>query len=412
MTKLHSSYSVKFPFAKIALLALAISSAALLASCGQERALGATAAVVPVGPPVSVAEVVQKQITDYQQFNGRVEAVERVELRPRVSGYIDSVNFVEGSEVKKGDVLFVIDQRPYDAALKRARAELARAQSALQQMQTERDRSSKLLALHAQSQEEFDARVTGSDKAAADVQVAQAALDLAALDMSFTQIRAPISGRVSKAGITAGNYVKSGETVLTRLVSLDPVYVSFEGDEAAFLHQSQLAHKHVHTANDHSVQPVWIGLASEEGHPHAGELVFMNNELDAATGTIGARAKLNNSNRLFTPGMFARVKLEDGGSHAAVLVRDSAVGTDQNRRFVLVVTPQNTAEYRAVELGPLFDDMRVVRSGLAPGEVIVVNGLQRVRPGSPISPERVVMQEHASSAGSIALAGNNAGSNQ
>ena len=360
----------------------------LLTACGNDAAQAAAAQGAPAAPQVTVAEVVKRSITDFSEFSGRIEAIERVELRPRVSGTIESVSFREGAEVKKGDVLFVIDPRPYEAKLKGARAELERAQSARRQAKTERERAEKLLALRALSQEEFDARTAGSEKADADVQAAQAAVDAAALDLTFTQVRAPIAGVVGKAEITAGNFVNSGQTLLTRLVSPDPVYVRFEGDEAAYLRRAQAQRA---SGNARQAQQVWIGLANETGHPHQGTLVFTDNELDTATGTITARAKLENHDRLFTPGLFARVKVGEGDSHDAVLVRDSAVGTDQNRRFVYVVTPENTVEYRAVQLGALVDGLREVRDGLVPGDAVVVNGLQRVRPGAPITPEHVAM---------------------
>jgi RND family efflux transporter MFP subunit len=376
--------------AVLALVAIAAGAPLLLTACSPEAAQAAVQQGA-AAPQVSVAKVLERQITNYQEFTGRIEAVERVELRPRVSGYIESVAFREGAEVKKGDVLFVIDPRPYDATLKRARAELARAESAARQAQTERERAVKLLSLHALSQEEFDARTAGSEKASADVQAAQAAVDAAELDLAFTRVRAPISGVVGKAEITTGNFVSSGETLLTRLVSIDPVYVQFDGDEAAYLRQEQYDRAQG-AAGAHKAQTVWVGLANEEAYPHEGVMVFTDNELDAQTGTIRARARLSNRDRLFTPGLFARVRLGEGASHSAVLIEDSAVGTDQTRRFVYVVKADNTLEYREIELGALHEGLRVVRSGLTAGEQIVVNGLMRVRPGITVNPQQVAMR--------------------
>jgi len=374
--------------AVLALLGLTAGAPFLLSACSPDAAQAA-AVQGPSAPQVSVAEVLERQITNFQEFTGRIEAVERVELRPRVSGYIESVAFREGAEVRKGDVLFVIDPRPYEASLKGARAELARAQSAHRQAGTEKERAVKLLELRALSQEEFDARTAGSEKSAADVQAAQAAVDAAELNLAFTRVRAPISGVVGKAEVTAGNFVASGDTLLARLVSIDPVYVRFEGDEAAYLRQAQQLRG---LGNKASPQPVWVGLANEQGHPHQGVMVFTDNELDAQTGTIRARARLDNRDRLFTPGLFARVKLGEGAIHQAILIEDRAVGTDQTRRFVYVVKPDNSLEYRDVELGPLHEGLRVVRSGLVPGERIVVNGLMRVRPGVTVEPQLVAMR--------------------
>ena len=381
-----SNRTIAIRAAVLAALGLAISVPLLLTSHGSDTAQAAATSLAPAAPQVSVATVLERQITDFQEFTGRVEAVERVELRPRVSGYIESVAFREGAEVRKGEVLFVIDQRPYEAALKRARAELARAESAGNQARTEKERAVKLLALRALSQEEFDARTAGSEKAAADVQAAQAAVDAAELDLEFTRVRAPISGMVGKAEITAGNFVAAGQTLLTRLVSIDPVYVRFDGDEGAYLRQARHAREQRGKAGG---QSVWIGLANEQGYPHEGALVFTDNELDAQTGTIRARARLSNRDRLFTPGLFARVKLGEGASHSAVLIEDAAVGTDQTRRFVYVVKADNSLEFREVQLGSLHEGLRVVEGGLKAGERIVVNGLMRVRPGITVSPQQV-----------------------
>lgn len=376
--------------AALALLGLAAASHLFLLSACDSQSAQAADAQVATAPEVSVAEVLARDITNFQEFTGRIEAVERVELRPRVSGYIESVAFREGAEVKKGDVLFAIDPRPYEAALKRAEADLARAESTLRQAQSESERAVKLLELRALSQEEYDARTAGLEKARADVQAAQAAVDAAELDLSFTRVRAPISGVVGRAEVTAGNFVASGQTLLTRLVSIDPVYVRFEGDEAAYLRQARYARQNGN--QESSPQPVWVGLTNEEGYPHRGELVFTDNELDALTGTISARARLSNHERLFTPGLFARVRLGEGATHTAILIEDRAVGTDQTRRFVYVVKPDNTLEVRTVELGRLHEGLRVVREGLEPGERIVVNGLMRVRPGITISPQQVAMR--------------------
>ncbi|MFO7325646.1 MAG: efflux RND transporter periplasmic adaptor subunit [Pseudomonadota bacterium] len=401
-----SNPSRNFPprTAVLALMGLAAGAPLFLTACNSQSAQAAATQVV-VAPEVSVAEVLEREITNYREFTGRIEAVERVELRPRVSGYIESVAFREGAEVARGDVLFVIDPRPYEAALKRAQAELARAESALRQAQGEHERAVKLLALRALSQEEFDARTAGIEKARADVQAAHAAVDAAELDLSFTRVRAPIAGVVSRAEVTAGNFVAAGQTLLTRLVSIDPVYVRFEGDEAAYLQQAQLARANGATPNG-AGQPVWVGLANEEGYPHQGELVFTDNELDAQTGTIRARARLSNRERIFTPGLFARVRLGEGATYHAILIDDRAVGTDQTRRFVYVVGPDNTVEFRQVELGPLHEGLRVVREGLSPGERIVVNGLMRVRPGITVSPQQVAMRLPASEQAERLLAGN------
>jgi RND family efflux transporter MFP subunit len=387
--------------AVLALMGLAAGAPFFLTACSPDAAQAAAQA--PMAPQVSVAEVLERPITNFREFTGRIEAVERVELRPRVSGYIESVAFREGAEVSRGEVLFVIDPRPYEATLKRALAELARAESALRQARGEHERAVKLLALRALSQEEFDARASGSEKAAADVQAAQAAVDAAQLDLSFTRVRAPIAGVVGKAEITAGNFVASGESVLTRLVSIDPVYVRFEGDEAAYLRQEQYTREQGEAQG--KAQSVWVGLANEQGHPHQGEMVFTDNELDAQTGTIRARARLSNRERLFTPGLFARVKLGEGATYDAILIEDRAVGTDQTRRFVYVVKPDNTLEYRQVELGDMHEGLRVVRSGLAAGERIVVNGLMRVRPGVTVDPQLVAMRLPADEQGRQMLAG-------
>jgi RND family efflux transporter MFP subunit len=362
----------------------------LLAAAGCARNEASTPAPAEAAPQVSVAQVVSRPVTDFDEFTGRFVAVERVEIRPRVSGYIASVALTPGREVKQGDVLFTIDPRPYEAELKKAKAEVARARTQLALAQSERERATKLLNLRAISQEEFDSRASGSEQGEANLEAAQAALDSAALNLSFTRVTSPISGVVSREEVTAGNLVTSG-TLLTTVVSVEKIYVEFEGDEQAYLKSSALTRSGA-LANSHDGNlPVWIGLADEQGTPHEGRMVFIDNALDAQTGTIRARALLDNKDRRFTPGLFARVKLVGSAKYDALLVNDSAIGTDQNVRYVFAVNADNKVEYRAVKLGPVVDGMRVVREGLKEGESIVVNGLQRVRPGVTIAPQRVAM---------------------
>jgi multidrug efflux system membrane fusion protein len=367
-----------------------VAAALVVAGCARNEA--ATPAAAQQAPHVTVAHVVKRPVTDFDEFTGKFVAVERVDLRPRVSGYISKVSLVAGQEVKKGDVLFTIDQRPYQAEFKRAQAELARARTQLALSKSERDRAVKLLDQHAISREEFDSRVSGSEQAEANVQGAAAALDTAALNLSFTEVRSPITGVVSREEVTEGNLVTAGQTMLTRVVSVDKIYVEFEGDEQVYLKHAALTRKG-DLNNTNGGDPVWIGLADESGTPHEGKMVFIDNALDPQTGTIRARALLDNKDRHFTPGLFARVKLVGSAKYEALLVNDSAIGTDQNVRFVFALDKDNKVQYRPVKLGPLVDGLRVVREGLAVGDTVVVNGLQRVRPGVQVAPEQVAMGE-------------------
>ncbi len=362
---------------------------ASLSACARNEA-----AEAPAAPPaVEAAKVVTKSITEFDEFTGRFEAVERVEVRPRVSGYVTSARFQQGHEVKKGDILYVIDPRPYQATLKHAQAELSRARTQLKLAQSERERADRLIGKRAISQEEYDERISGSEQASANLAAAEAAVESAALDLSFTEVRAPISGLVGRAEITAGNLVTAGQTLLTTLVSIDPIYVSFDGNEQVYLKYVGMDLRGERKSSRTAPNPVWAGLADEKGHPHEGHMVFLDNSLNAETGTIHARGLFKNPDRRFTPGMFARVKLVGSAEYDALLINDSAVGTDQSVKYVLKVGKDNTVEYTPVKLGPLIDGLRVVREGLHADDVILVRGLQQVRPGMPVAPQLVAMGE-------------------
>lgn len=362
---------------------LAVVGALSLSACGSAESKDP--APVAAAPSVTVATAQSSEINDWDEFSGRFEAVEHVELRPRVSGYIEQVSFVEGREVKKGETLFVIDARPYHVELQRAQAELARVKAQAMQADNETVRARKLLESRAISQEEADRRISQSSQSLAELASAQAAVSAAQLNMSFTRVIAPIDGRVSRAAVTTGNYVTAGQTMLTSVVSLDPIYVSFDGDEQRYLRYAQRAN--AAESGSAASTDVYVGLANDQGYPHAGKLNFVDNALDPATGTIRTRAVLSNAERKFTPGLFARVRLPGSGRYQATLVPDSAVATDQDRRYVLVVNKDDVVEHRQVELGGSQDQMRVVQSGLQPGERIVVSGLQRAKPGAKVSPQ-------------------------
>lgn len=345
-------------------------------------------------PQVSVAAALQRDVQEWDEFTGRLEAVESVEVRPRVTGYIESVNFTEGSVVKKGDLLFVIDQRPYRAELDRAQAELARAVARAELSATDVERSEKLLGVKAVSREEYDQRVNAQRESQANVEAARAAVTAAKLNLEFTRVTAPIGGRVSRAVVTSGNLVTGGSTqatLLTTVVSIDPIYVTFEGDEQVYLKYTELARRGDRPSSRDAANPVLMALANEEGFPHKGAMTFVDNQVDPRTGTIRARASFDNKDGYLTPGLFARVKLLGHNSHPAVLVDDRAIGTDQSQKFVYVIDSDNKVAYRSVKVGRLSDGLRIVQEGLQPGENVIVNGLQRVRPGATVAPEKVAM---------------------
>lgn len=365
-------------------VALALSMIAVLAACSD----AATQPAMPPPPDVSVAKVVSKAVTPWDDYTGRVAAVESVELRPRVSGYVERVAFDEGALVRKGDLLFVIDARRYRAALDQAQANLERARSEALLAQTQGTRAQVLLDAKAISREEFDTRRAGTAQGNAAVRAAEAAVAAARLDLQFTQVRAPIDGRAGRALITTGNLAQADATVLTTVVSQDPVHVYFDTDEQTYLRYAQLGRTGARDGDN----AVRVGLAGEDGYPHTGTVDFTDNQVDPRTGTVRARAVLRNPDGVFTPGLFARVQLEGGAPHSGLLIDDKAVLTDQDRKYVYVLGDKNTAVRKDIELGRVVDGLREVRKGLAAGDTVIVHGVQKVfMPGMPVAPKTIAM---------------------
>ena len=385
----------------IALAVVALASGIVVGfgeSLGSDKS--APAANMPPPPEVSVAQVVSRDVRQWDEFTGRVTAVETVELRPRVSGYVERVAYEEGQEVRKGDLLFLIDQRSYRAAFDSARANLERVRSESKLAASELVRAQTLVDARAISGEEFDSRKAAATQGTATVRAAEAALDRARLDLEFTEVRAPIDGRAGRAVVTVGNLAQADSTLLTTLVSLDPVHVYFEADEQTYLGYNELARR---GERGESRNPVRIGLANETGYPHAGTLDFTDNQVDPRTGTIRARAVVPNPDRVFTPGLFARVQLEGSGVFHALLIDDKAVLTDQDRKYVYVLGPGNTAVRRDIELGRMAGGLRVVSTGLEANDKVIVHGVQKVFvAGMPVAPQVIAMGEPPPSAMKVA----------
>ncbi|MDY7560352.1 efflux RND transporter periplasmic adaptor subunit [Pseudomonas sp. 10B1] len=363
---------LRYPIAALALV--------MISACGQH---GPAAAAAPAAAKVTVAKVLEQPVNEWDEFTGRLEAPETVEIRPRVSGQIDQVSFTDGALVKKGETLYQIDPRPFLSEVHRLEAQLAQARATLIRTGNEAQRGQRLLSSNAISAELADTRNTSAQEAKAGVDAIQAQLDLARLNLSFTRVTSPISGRVSRAEITAGNIVTADVTALTSVVSTDKVYAYFDADERVFLKYKELARK----GKRGQATPVFLGLSNEEGNTHQGTMNFVDNQVNPKTGTIRGRAVFDNADGQFTPGLYARLKLVGSGTYSAVLISDEAVGTDLGKKFVLVVGADNKPAYRSVELGPKLEGLRIVRSGLTKDDTIVVKGLQRVRPGTLVDPE-------------------------
>jgi len=376
------------------LVACLTVAAAVAAGCGG----GAKVSALPP-PEVSVSQPVEEPVQETLEFTGRISAVDSVEVRARVTGYITKVAFTDGALVKAGDLLFEIDPREYQAAALRAEGEVARLRAQLARTESEVARNQTLRPSGAASARELERAVAEKGAAEGELKAKLAQLELARLDVEFTQVTAPIAGRVSRAEVTVGHLVvvgASGGPLLTTIVSLDPIYVNFDADERALVRVQKTTIARDGTATPENVRaanlPVLVALADENDFPHRGTIDFVDNQIDPSTGTIHVRAVLPNPNRLLSPGLFARVRVPVGETRPGVLVTDRAIATDQDRKYVLVVNEQNVVEYRPVKLGAIHGGLRAVDEGLAPNEWVIVNGIQRVRPGVTVTPQKVSMR--------------------
>jgi RND family efflux transporter MFP subunit len=347
---------------------------AALGACGPHKA------PAPPPPLVVAAQPLQRQVVDWDDFVGQFESPSAVELRPRVSGYVTSVGFGDGQDVKAGQVLFQIDPRPYQAALDQAKAQVARAQAALADGKVELQRAQALLAVHATSQEDVDTRSATEHTGEADVAAAEAAARTAELNLSFTRVTAPISGRASDAKALPGNLVTQDQTVLTSIVSLNPIRFRFTGPEAQFL-----KYKRINLIGAGDAPPVQIRLQDEADYRWPGKLAFVDNSFDPASGVMSAYAVVDNPNGFLTPGMFGHMRLQGSRPYSGLLVPDQAIVTDQSRDVVYVIGPNSVVQQRGVVLGPLVDGLRVIRSGLSTSDRVVIDGVQHASPGKPVT---------------------------
>lgn len=386
--------------ASVMRLLVAAMVAGLTTGCGSDSGPGGGQ---PPPAAVNAAEVVSRQITEWDEFTGRIQAVNTVSIQPRVSGYIDAVHFKEGAIVNAGDLLFSIDDREFRATVAQREADLARATTRLELAKQDLARSDKLAAARAVSAEELDQRRGEVRQAEADMRSARAALDSAELNLSFTQITAPIDGRVGEAMIRSGNLVSPAQSELTTLVSIDPIHVVFEGDERIYLKYQSQARTGERPSSRDTRNPVHVGLASDTEFPFRGEMDFVDNQIDPGTGTIQGRALIDNPDGFLIPGLFARVRLLGSGEYTALLIHDAAILTDQDRKYVYVVNEQNQAMRRDIDVGREVDGLRIVTRGLESGESVVVNGVRKIFfPGAPVTATMVPMEEPMSAAPSQA----------
>lgn len=372
---------------RVALGATALSVVTVLGLLGAIR-VNASAPEQNAAPltEVDVANVISKTVVDWQSYSGRLEAINKVDVRPLVSGTIVSVNFKDGALVNKGDLLFVIDPRPYQAEVDRAAAQLAATQARDGYAQSDWQRAQRLIGDNAIAKRDYDEKQNGAREATANLKAAQAALETARINLGYTRIVAPVAGRVSRAEITLGNVVSAGASAapLTTLVSVSPIYASFDADEQTYL-------QYIGGAKDHHKVPVELGLANESGYSRSGTIASVDNHLDTSSGTIRVRASFDNADGTLVPGLFARVKVGGSAPHEALLVDDSAINTDQDKKYVFVVDQRGRVSYREVRLGAQHGSQRVILSGLQASDRIVVSGTQLVHPGEQVKPHMVPM---------------------
>lgn len=361
-----------------------LTSALLLVGCGKDKSGSSEQAALPV----QVANPIERELTEYADYTGRLEAVEMVDVRPRVSGCIKSVHFKEGQKVSKGDLLFTIDPRPFQAQVNRLKAQIAQANAALELANANKKRAERLIESRAISEEEVDIRESEALQAQADLEAAQAALEAAELDLGFTEVIAPINGIADRHFVTAGNLVTRDITSLTTVMPHAPIHAYYEVDERSFLRGMRTYFSDSQPGRGSGVQiPVFLGLDDEEGFPHEGVIDFASNQIDPDTATITIRALFENESEFLTPGLFARIRVPICKEQSRILIPDTAIASDQTIRYVWVVGTDNSPERRQVELGPRHENYRIVRSGLTVEDRVVISGIQFIRPGTTLDPQ-------------------------
>lgn len=366
---------------------LLCSAMLALAACG-----GGAAPPAPPPPQVSVANPIAQEVNDWDEYVGRFEAIQDAEIRARATGTIQSVLFTDGQRVSQGDALFEIDPRPYRAQLAQARGQALRAEATKANARTELTRAESLLKAKAVSREEYEQKLAALRTAEADVQAARAQVDAAELNLSFTTVRSPISGRVSNRRVSKGNFVQEGQTVLTRVVSVDPIWFTFDGAESFYLKYRRQDQRGERSSSRDTGNPVEVQLADESGFNWRGRMDFVDNAIDPNSGTIRAHAIIQNPDGFLTPGMFGRARLLGSGKYKALLIPDAAIMTDQARKIVFVIGPDGKVAPRPVVPGPLNDGLRVIREGLTPKDRVIIEGITMLQPGMPVQPKMTRIQ--------------------